>query len=75
MKPPHPFAVGARAYTRMMRRKKNQSVIVCGESGAGKVTPNKSFFLPNKQNKKKNFVFFIQQQQKNKTHGENFLQV
>ena len=36
MKPPHPFAVGARAYTRMMRRKKNQSVIVCGESGAGK---------------------------------------
>ena len=34
---PHPYGVSARAYMRMIQRKKNQSVIVCGESGAGKV--------------------------------------
>ena len=33
---PHPYAVAARAYMRMIE-KRNQSVIVCGESGAGKV--------------------------------------
>ena len=48
IKPPHPFAVGARAHYRLIhgapgaREKKNQSVVVCGESGAGKV--NKTFF-------------------------------
>ena len=40
MKPPHPYGCGARSYNRMMGRKKNQSVIVCGESGAGKVNSN-----------------------------------
>ena len=34
---PHPYGVSARAYMRMVQRKCNQSVIVCGESGAGKV--------------------------------------
>merc|ERR1719277_2943146 len=41
MKPPHPYAVGARSYVRMMGRKKHQSVIVCGESGAGKTETTK----------------------------------
>jgi len=41
MKPPHPYACGARSYIRMMGRKKNQSVIVCGESGAGKTETTK----------------------------------
>ena len=34
---PHPYGVSARSYMRMIQRKCNQSVIVCGESGAGKV--------------------------------------
>ena len=34
---PHPYCVSARSYMRMVQRKQNQSVIVCGESGAGKV--------------------------------------
>ena len=34
---PHPYGVAARAYLRMIQRKCNQSVIVHGESGAGKV--------------------------------------
>ena len=34
---PHPYGVSARSYMRMIQRKKNQSIIVCGESGAGKV--------------------------------------
>ena len=34
---PHPYGVSARAYMRMVQRKQNQSMIVCGESGAGKV--------------------------------------
>jgi len=38
---PHPYAVGARSYTRMMHRSRNQSVIVCGESGAGKTETTK----------------------------------
>jgi myosin heavy subunit len=41
MKPPHPYGCGARSYNRMMGRKKNQSVIVCGESGAGKTETTK----------------------------------
>jgi len=41
MKPPHPYGCGARSYIRMMGRKKNQSVIVCGESGAGKTETTK----------------------------------
>ena len=34
---PHPLGIAARAYMRMVQRKKNQSVIVCGEAGSGKV--------------------------------------
>ena len=34
---PHPYGIAARAYMRMVQRKKNQSVIVCGEAGSGKV--------------------------------------
>ena len=34
---PHPYGVSARGYMRMIQRKCNQSMIVCGESGAGKV--------------------------------------
>ena len=34
---PHPYGVSARSYMRLIQRKKNQSVIVCGESGSGKV--------------------------------------
>ena len=34
---PHPYGVAARAYMRLVRRNIPQSVIVCGESGAGKV--------------------------------------
>jgi len=33
---PHPYGVSARAYMRMVHRGIAQSVIVCGESGAGK---------------------------------------
>ena len=29
--PPHPYAVGARSYSRMLSKKENQSVIVCGK--------------------------------------------
>ena len=32
---PHPYGVSSRSYQRLVQRKKNQSVIVCGESGAG----------------------------------------
>merc|ERR1719204_2990914 len=39
--PPHPYAVGARANTRLLGRQRNQSVIVCGESGAGKTETTK----------------------------------
>lgn len=35
-KPPHVFGVAINAYTAMMSERKNQSVIISGESGAGK---------------------------------------
>ena len=35
---PHPYGVAARSYMRMIQRKCNQSIIVCGESGSGKVS-------------------------------------
>eukprot|EP01084_Bolivina_argentea_P118792 210706_1 len=38
---PHPYGVSARAYMRLVQRKKNQSIIVCGESGAGKTETTK----------------------------------
>lgn len=38
---PHPYGVSARSYMRMIQRKCNQSVVVCGESGAGKVKKSK----------------------------------
>eukprot|EP01084_Bolivina_argentea_P260184 439294_1 len=38
---PHPYGVSARSYMRMVQRKCNQSVIVCGESGAGKTETTK----------------------------------
>eukprot|EP01083_Nonionella_stella_P067829 179682_1 len=38
---PHPYGVSARAYLRLVQRKKNQSVVVCGESGAGKTETTK----------------------------------
>jgi len=38
---PHPYCVSARSYMRMVQRKQNQSVIVCGESGAGKTETTK----------------------------------
>merc|ERR1719414_2472164 len=41
MKPPHPYNCSARSYIRMMSRKKNQSVVVCGESGSGKTETTK----------------------------------
>ncbi|ETO26604.1 myosin II heavy chain Myo3, partial [Reticulomyxa filosa] len=34
---PHPYGVSARSYMRLVQRRCNQSIIVCGESGAGKV--------------------------------------
>ena len=40
---PHPYGVSARAYMRMIQNKHSQSVIVCGESGAGKVCISLSF--------------------------------
>jgi len=42
MKPPHPFGVGARSYYRMLKHGKNQSVVVCGESGSGKTETTNS---------------------------------
>merc|ERR1719479_484265 len=36
LKTPHPFAVSSRAYVRMVTRKKPQSLLCCGISGAGK---------------------------------------
>jgi len=41
IRPPHPFAVGARGYQRLLARGLNQSVVVCGESGAGKTETTK----------------------------------
>ena len=38
---PHPYGVSARSYMRLIQRKKNQSVIVCGESGSGKTETTK----------------------------------
>eukprot|EP01083_Nonionella_stella_P235569 828197_1 len=38
---PHPYGVSARSYMRMIQRKCNQSVVVCGESGAGKTETTK----------------------------------
>jgi len=38
---PHPYGVSARSYMRMIQRKLNQSVILCGESGAGKTETTK----------------------------------
>ena len=34
--PPHVFTIASRAYRRMVDKRKDQSVIVSGESGAGK---------------------------------------
>eukprot|EP01083_Nonionella_stella_P096575 271536_1 len=33
---PHPYGVASRSYMRMIQRKCNQSIVVCGESGSGK---------------------------------------
>eukprot|EP01084_Bolivina_argentea_P118793 210707_1 len=33
---PHPYCVSARSYMNLVQRKKNQSIIVCGEPGSGK---------------------------------------
>ncbi|XP_008486311.1 unconventional myosin-Vb-like, partial [Diaphorina citri] len=38
---PHIFAVAEEAYTKMEREKKDQSIIVSGESGAGKTVSAK----------------------------------
>ena len=38
---PHVFAVAEEAYNKMSREKKNQSIIVSGESGAGKTVSAK----------------------------------
>ena len=43
---PHPYGVSARSYMRMIQRKCNQSVIVCGESGAGKVMIIYIIYMP-----------------------------
>eukprot|EP01083_Nonionella_stella_P192480 711456_1 len=33
---PHPYGVASRSYMRMIQRKCNQSIVICGESGSGK---------------------------------------
>eukprot|EP01083_Nonionella_stella_P019134 53188_1 len=33
---PHPDGVASRSYMRMIQRKCNQSIVLCGESGSGK---------------------------------------
>ena len=34
----HPYSVASRAYSRMIKRKCNQSIIISGQSGSGKVS-------------------------------------
>jgi myosin-1 len=39
--PPHPFSLADSAYRNMLKEKKNQAIIVSGESGAGKTEASK----------------------------------
>ena len=52
--PPHIFSVSDNAYNDMLRERKNQSMLITGESGAGKTVNTKrviqvmkKYYLPN----------------------------
>jgi myosin heavy subunit len=51
--PPHIFSISDNAYNDMLREQKNQSMLITGESGAGKTVNTKKGFI--EQNKSEIF--------------------
>ena len=49
--PPHVFAISDNAYNDMLRERHNQSMLITGESGAGKTVNTKRVIQVNKSRK------------------------
>jgi myosin heavy subunit len=52
--PPHIFSISDNAYNDMLRERKNQSMLITGESGAGKTVNTKKGYIT--QNNSEIFV-------------------